>query len=144
MNRESLDREVTLVLRTTNPHVEPTPVLPVVPAGSDPLLQLQYETQPPSGPGATRCLNHPRELFLRGIPVMCSACRARRDWLLINHGRNVWVCCRCSNQWLEPEISRADFNALIAIPDGTTYPSLKQALAALGFDGAFVGTYLEQ
>ena len=39
-----------------------------------------------------------------GIPVMCTACRARRDWLLINHGRNVWIVCRCSNQWLEPEI----------------------------------------
>ena len=35
---------------------------------------------------------------------MRTACRARRDWLLINHGRNVWIVCRCSNQWLEPEI----------------------------------------
>ncbi|MDW4911589.1 hypothetical protein RB628_41475, partial [Streptomyces sp. ADMS] len=109
---------MTLVLRTTNHHVESTPVLPAAPAGSDPLLQLQYETQPPNGPGATRCLSHPPQLSLRGIPVMCSACRARRDWLLINHGRNVWVRCRCSNQWLEPEISRADFDAMIAIPDG--------------------------
>jgi hypothetical protein len=134
---------MTLVLRTTDHHVEPTPVLPAAPAGSDPLLQLQYETQPPSGPGATRCLSHPPELSLRGIPVMCSTCRARRDWLLINHGRNVWVRCRCSNQWLEPEISRADFDAMIAIPDGTTYPSVEQGLAALGFDGAFAGTYLE-
>lgn len=131
------------MLRTTDHHVESTPVLPAVSAESDPLLQLQYETQLPSGPGATRCLSHPPELSLRGIPMMCSACRARRDWLLINRGRNVWVRCRCSNQWLEPEISRADFDAMIAIPDGTTYPSVEQGLAALGFDGAFVGTYLE-
>ena len=128
--------------RTIHRPVEPTPVLPVVLAGTDPLLQLEYETQPPSGPGATRCLSHPRPLALRGIPVMCTACRARRDWLLINHGRNVWIVCRCSNQWLEPEISRTDFDALIALPDGTTYPSVEQGLAALGFDGAFVGTYL--
>ncbi|WP_239481761.1 hypothetical protein [Streptomyces sp. CS014] len=74
--------------------------------------------------------------------MTCTACRARRDWLLINHGRNVWVCCRCSNQWLEPEIGRADFDALIAIPDGTIYPSVEQGLAALGFDGAFAGMYL--
>ncbi|MET9086124.1 hypothetical protein ABZX77_30335 [Streptomyces sp. NPDC004237] len=134
---------MTLVLRTTDHHVEPTPVLPAAPAGSDPLPQLQSETQPSSGPGATRCLSHPPALSLRGIPVMCSACRARRDWLLINHGRNVWVRCRCSNQWLEPEISRADFDAMIAIPDGTTYPSVEQGLIALGFDGAFAGTYLE-
>ncbi|MFJ3300137.1 hypothetical protein [Streptomyces bacillaris] len=134
---------MTLVLRTTDRPAESTPAQPVLPAGTDPLLQLAYETQPPSGPGATRCLSHPRELSLRGIPVTCTACRARRDWLLINHGRNVWVCCRCSNQWLEPEISRADFDALIAIPDGTIYPSVEQGLAALGFDGAFAGTYLD-
>ncbi|MEE1763601.1 hypothetical protein [Streptomyces sp. SP18BB07] len=134
---------MTLVLRTTDHHVEPPPVLPAIPAGSAPLLQLQFETQSPSGPGATRCLSHPPELSLRGIPVMCSACRARRDWLLINHGRNVWVRCRCSNQWLEPEISRADFDSMIVIPDGTTYASVEQGLAALGFDGAFTGIYLE-
>lgn len=131
------------MLRTTNHYIEPIPVLPAAPAGSDPLLQLQYETQPPSGPCATRCLSHPPVLSLRGIPVMCSDCRARRDWLLINHGRNVWVRCRCSNQWLEPEISRADFDAMIAIPDGTTYASVEQGLAALGFDGAFAGAYLD-
>lgn len=129
--------------RTTNRPTEPTLVLPVLPSGTDSPLQLHYETQPPDGPGATRCLSHPRELALRGIPVMCTACRAQRDWLLINHGRNVWICCRCSNQWLEPEISRADFDALVAGPDGTTYPSVEQGLAALGFDGAFAGTYLE-
>ncbi|MEV4864583.1 hypothetical protein [Streptomyces ossamyceticus] len=134
---------MTLVLRTTDKHVEPTPVPPAAPAGSDPLPQLQYETQSPSGPGATRCLSHLPELSLRGIPMLCSACQARRDWLLINHGRNVWVRCRCGNQWLEPEISRADFDAMIAIPDGTTYPSVEQGLIALGFDGAFAGTYLE-
>ncbi|MGV4927615.1 hypothetical protein K2224_28875 (plasmid) [Streptomyces sp. BHT-5-2] len=133
---------MTLVLRTTDCPAEPT-VLPALPTGTDSLLQLESETQRPSGPGATRCLNHPRELALRGIPVMCTACRARRDWLLINHGRNVWIVCRCSNQWLEPEISRADFDALIAIPDGTTYPSVEQGLTALGFDGAFAGTYLD-
>lgn len=129
--------------RTTERPVEPTPVLPVIPASANPLLQLEYETQQPSGPGATRCLKHPRELALRGIPVMCTACRARRDWLLINHGRHVWIVCRCSNQWLEPELSRADFDALVAIPGGTTYPSVEQIIAVLGFDGAFAGTYLD-
>ncbi|WP_234330484.1 hypothetical protein [Streptomyces acidiscabies] len=65
-----------------------------------------------------RCLSHSRELALRGIPVRCTARRARRDRLLINHGRNVWVCC-CGDQWLEPEISRADFDALISVLDST-------------------------
>lgn len=129
--------------RTTDRPAEPTPVLPALPAGTDPLLQLEYQTELPSGPGATRCLRHPHELSLRGIPAMCTACRARRDWLLINHGRNVWIVCRCSNQWLEPEISRADFDALIDIPDGTIYPSVEHGLAALGFDGLLAGTSWE-
>ncbi|WP_405985709.1 hypothetical protein [Streptomyces sp. NBC_00872] len=131
------------MLRTTDHTTETTPVLPAAPAGSDPLRQLQYETRPPSGPGATRGLNHPQELSLRGIPVRCSACRARRDWLLINQRCHVWVRCRCTNQWLEPEITRADFDAMIAIPNRTHYPSLEQGLIAMGFDGAFAGTYLE-
>ncbi|MEY9846354.1 hypothetical protein ABH940_003441 [Streptacidiphilus sp. BW17] len=140
METEGPYRETTLVLTTTDRPATPNPVLPDHAAGSDPLLHLEHETHPPSGPGATRCLTHPSELSLRGIPVTCSACRARRDWLLINHGRNVWIVCRCSNQWLEPELSRADFDALITVPDGTTYPSVEQGLAALGFDGLLAGT----
>ncbi|WEV30058.1 hypothetical protein OYE22_30995 [Streptomyces sp. 71268] len=132
---------MTLVLRTTDRPTGPSPV-PVLPAGTDPPPQPEHERQPSNGPSATRCLSHPRELTLRGIPVMCTACRARRDWLLINHGRDVWICCRCSNQWLEPEINRADFDALVVIPDGTIYPSVEQGLTALGFDGTFTGTYL--
>ncbi|MGC4998502.1 hypothetical protein [Streptomyces sp. DT195] len=134
---------MTLVLRTTNRATEPATALPVLPAGTDPLPQLQYEMQPADGPGAIRCVGHPHELALGGMPVTCSACRARRDWLLINHSRNVWVRCRCGNQWLEPEISRADFDALIASPYGTTYPSVEAGLVALGFDGVFAGIYLE-
>ncbi|WP_185994203.1 hypothetical protein [Streptomyces benahoarensis] len=34
-------------------------------------------------------------------------------------------------------------DALLVIPDGTTYPSVEHGLAALGFDGAFTGTYLD-
>ncbi|MFC8015227.1 hypothetical protein [Streptomyces cinereoruber] len=134
---------MTLVLRTTDHTAAPTAALPVLPAGTDPLLELEYETQQSSGPGATRCLGHPGELALGGIPTRCSACRARRDWLLINHGRTVWVRCRCSAQWPEPEISRTDFDALIASPYGMTYPTVEQGLAALGFDGVLAGTYLE-
>lgn len=131
------------MLRTTNHTTKPAPVLPVLPIGTDPLLQLQNETRSADGPGATRCVSHSHELALGGIPVMCSGCLARRDWLLINHGRNVWVRCRCGNQWLEPEISRADFDALIAGPYGTTYPSVEEGLVSLGFDGVFAGIYLE-
>ncbi|MFB6839786.1 hypothetical protein [Streptomyces sp. NPDC056361] len=143
MKKKAHDREMTLVLRTNDHTAAPAPELPVLPAGTNPLLQLEYETQQPSGPSATRCLGHPGEVTLGGIPTRCSACRAQRDWLLINHGRTVWVRCRCSRQWPEPEISRADFDTLIGSPQGTTYPSVEQGLIALGFDGVFAGAYLE-
>ncbi len=112
------------------------------PATSDPLLQLAYETQPPSGPDAVRGAQCPYELALRGMPVVCSACRARRDWLLINHGRRVWIRCRCGSEWLEPEITRQDFDAMLTDPSWTYYPTLDQARIALGFDGTFAGLYL--
>jgi len=76
------------------------------------------------------------------MPVVCRACGARRDWLLISQGPNVWVRCRCSQQWLEPEISRSEFDAMIAVPLGATYASTEEGLLALGFDGSFAGTYL--
>lgn len=131
------------MLRTTDRTTELAPAPLVLPTDTVPVLQFQDETRPADGPCAIRCVGHSRELALDGIPVLCSACRARRDWLLINHGRNVWIRCRCGNQWLEPEINRADFDALIGGPHGTTYPSVEAGLHALGFDGAFAGIYLE-
>ncbi|MEU8926242.1 hypothetical protein AB0D10_35825 [Kitasatospora sp. NPDC048545] len=121
----------------------PTPITIQAPAASDPLLQLEYETQPPSGPETVRLAQCPSELALRGIPVTCASCRARRDWLLINHRRHVWIGCRCGAEWLEPEITRRDFDAMIADPTWTRYGSLTEARIALGFDGMFAGLYLE-
>jgi len=135
--------EMTLVLRTTDHPAEAPAARSAAAASSDPLLQLQYEPQPPSGPHAVHYIRHPKELALRGLPVMCSACRARRDWLLINQGRNVWIHCRCNNEWHEPEITRADFQALTRLPDTTTYASVAEGVAAMGFDGGFAGIYLE-
>lgn len=98
--------------------------------------------EPFAGHLGIRGLSHPQELTLRGIPVMCSACGARRDWLLINRGRDVWIRCRCTEQWLEPEITRADYEAMLAGPAGMTYPTVERAMLALGFDGSFSGAYL--
>jgi hypothetical protein len=134
---------MTLVLRTTDHPTEAPPAPPATPVGSDPLLQLRYENRDGSGPHALRYIRHPQEIALRGIPVMCPACRARRDWLLMNEGRNTWVFCRCGTEWHEPEITRAAFEALTRLPDTTAYTSVEQALAAMGFDGGFAGIYLE-
>ncbi|MFI0722089.1 hypothetical protein [Streptomyces sp. NPDC021224] len=117
------------------------PAEPVLaPPSTLPAAKRQPEA--PTDPLAVRGLSHPRELTLRGIPVMCSACGARRDWLLINQARDVWIRCRCAHQWLEPEITRADYEALISVPAGTSYPTTKVAMLALGFDGSFYGAYL--
>ncbi|MFJ6466970.1 hypothetical protein ACIQM0_39220, partial [Streptomyces sp. NPDC091387] len=62
------DREMTLVLRTTTRTTEPAPALPVLPTGTDPLLQPQAETRPADGPGAIRCVGHSRELALGASP----------------------------------------------------------------------------
>ncbi len=134
--------EMTLVTRTTERTTAPKPALPARPDAPNTRPQRQYEPQSRNGPDATRCLTHPHTLTLRGIPALCSFCNARCDWLLINHLRNVWICCRCNNQWLEPEITPADFDALITVPRITIYPSVEQGLAALGFDGTFTGAYL--
>ncbi len=89
------------MLRTNDHRAEAPPAPPAATAGGDPLLQLQHELQPPTGPRVYRYIRHPQVLALRGIPVMCTACRARRDWLLINEGRNVFIQCRCNNRWHE-------------------------------------------
>jgi hypothetical protein len=140
MNTQAHDRETPPVLHTTTHDAQPRTTQPLT--GSDPLLQLEYESRPPTGPGVVRCINHPHELALRGIPVICPACRARRDWALVNEGRHVWIRCRCGNQWPEPEITRADFDALIENHQWTNHSTTEQALTALGFDGSLAGTYL--
>lgn len=123
--------------RTTAYRPEPAVAVPAtVPAEN-------HQPEPPADPLGIRGLSHPHELPLRGIPAMCSACGARRDWLLINRGRDVWIRCRCAHQWPEPEITRAGFEAMIALPACTTYPTTQVAMLALGYDGSFAGVYLE-
>jgi hypothetical protein len=129
---------------TTDGHPRATPATP--PAGTAcraPLPDLGHEPRPASGPRALRYIRHPQELALRGMPVFCRACNARRDWLLMNQGRDTWIYCRCGTRRLEPEITRAGFEALVGLPDTVVYPTVAAALAAMGFDGGFAGMYLE-
>ncbi|MBP5936732.1 hypothetical protein F3K43_12585 [Streptomyces sp. LBUM 1476] len=98
--------------------------------------------QEPAGPLRVRLVEHPGPYALRGMPVWCTQCRAKRDWVFINQGRNVWVSCRCGHTWHEPEITRADYDA-ISIPGSTTYLTVEAALEALGFDGSLRGIYFD-
>ncbi|MDF3291902.1 hypothetical protein [Streptomyces silvisoli] len=107
----------------------------------DPLLRLQEELQEPDTPGYSRSVLHPHELTITGIIVMCPACGARRDWLIICDGSRVSIRCRCAHQWAEPEISHADFDAMISGP-GTNYTNFTAAVRATGYDGTLAGTYL--
>ena len=109
---------------------------------SAPDLQVHYEPEPPAGPDAIRCLQYPHAMDLRGIPVICPADRAQRDWLLINQRNNVWIVCRCGHQWHEPELTRADYDALVLIPQVNRYTTVQAGLAAMGFDGTFAGLHL--
>lgn len=121
---------------------ETTPALTAPPTGaSEP--HTAWEPEQPQDPSHVRLLQHHVEITLRGVTVMCPSCSARRDWLLINQYKHVWIRCRCAHQWLEPEITRADFNAMIAVPDAISHPSLEEAVITLGFDGVLAGAYLK-
>ncbi|WP_030253084.1 hypothetical protein [Streptomyces violens] len=108
--------------------------------GDDPLLRLQQETE--EDRPRIRFTTHPDPITITGITVMCPACAARRDWMVICDvpGR-VFLRCRCAHQWHEPELTRADFDAMIGDPD-RKYPSLEAAARHTGHDGTLAGTYL--
>lgn len=106
-----------------------------------PVPAPRAEATEPGGPAQGRVAHHPGPYALRGMPVWCTECGARRDWAFLNKGRDVWVVCRCGNVWLEPEMGRSDIDAL-GKPGSESWASAREALTALGFDGAFRGMYL--
>ncbi|MFG2862289.1 hypothetical protein [Streptomyces sioyaensis] len=120
----------------------PRTVLPGTAFGDDPLLRLQQETQPSGGNIGLRATTHPAEIRITGITVMCPQCGARRDWMVICDRNEISIRCRCSHQWVERELTRADYLEMIGVGIGQDYPSLEDAAQAAGYDGTLVGTYL--
>ncbi|MGW5200786.1 hypothetical protein [Streptomyces spiralis] len=110
-------------------------------AVDDPLLRLQKETQLGDGIIRLRATTHPEEIRIAGILVMCPNCGARRDWMVICDRSEISIRCRCAHQWLEPELTRADYEAMIDV-GGRDYPSLEAAAQAVGYDGTLSGIYL--
>ncbi|WP_406133216.1 hypothetical protein [Streptomyces zaomyceticus] len=110
-------------------------------AADDPLLRLQKEMRLGDGIIRLRATTHPEEIRIGGIPVMCPACGARRDWMVICDRSEISIRCRCAHQWVEPELTRTDYEALIDV-GGQDYPSLEAAAQAVGYDGTLAGTYL--
>ncbi|MGW2115057.1 hypothetical protein [Streptomyces zhihengii] len=112
-------------------------------APDDPLLRLQKETRLGDGIIRLRATTHPEEIRVGGILVMCPNCGARRDWMVICDRSQISIRCRCAHQWVEPELTRADYEAMIDV-GGQDYPSLEDAAQAVGYDGTLAGTYLSR
>ncbi|MFF4605961.1 hypothetical protein ACFY12_24870 [Streptomyces sp. NPDC001339] len=123
---------------------DPRTLLPQTASGDDPLLRLQQETQPAGGNIGLRATTHPEEIRITGITVMCPQCGARRDWMVICDRNEISIRCRCAHQWVERELTRADYMAMIGEGIGQDYPSLEDAAQAAGYDGTLAGTYLAE
>lgn len=121
---------------------DPGTLLPEMTSGDDPLLRLQQEAQPSGGHIGLRATTHPEEIRITGIPVICSQGGARRDWMVICDRDEVSIRCRCAHQWVERELTRADYLAMIGEGIGQDYPSLEAAAQAAGYNGTLVGIYL--
>ncbi|MET8623691.1 hypothetical protein ABZW30_08035 [Kitasatospora sp. NPDC004669] len=106
----------------------------------------QYPDFTPTGPAPAagrqviRAVPHPAPLDARGIPIICSQCGAGRDWLLLNFGRQVFVRCRCSHEWPEPDLDLEFFESSFGGPE-RAWEDFDQAVTGLGFDGTLAGTY---
>lgn len=118
-------------------------VLPETDLRDDPLRRLQEEMQLGDGSIGLRATTHPEEIVITGIPVMCPRCGARRDWMVICDRNEISIRCRCAHQWVERELTRADYEAMIDV-GGQDYPSLEAAAQATGYDGTLVGIYLTE
>lgn len=93
-----------------------------------------------TGPHRTviRVVPHPDELRPCGLAITCLRCGAARDWLLLNVLSQVFVRCRCSHEWPEPALTRADFDASFTRVE-RTWDSFDEAITALAFDGLLAG-----
>ncbi|MFG2837115.1 hypothetical protein ACGFYE_19180 [Streptomyces zaomyceticus] len=124
-------------------HLRTRRAVPPETAADDPLLRLQQETRLGDGIIRLRATTHPEEIRIGGILVMCPKCGARRDWMVICDRSEISIRCRCAHQWVEPELTRADYDAMIDV-GGQDYPSLEAAAQAVGYDGTLAGTYLSE
>lgn len=127
-------------MRTSTPSQWARTTPPETTPGDDPLSRLEAEAEPDVP--RIRVTTRAEPLTITGLIVMCPKCSARRDWLVICDvpGR-VFLRCRCAHQWYEPELTRADFDAMIG-EAGQKYASLDAAARDTGHDGSMAGAYL--
>ncbi|MBC3843110.1 hypothetical protein GXW82_31695 [Streptacidiphilus sp. 4-A2] len=74
----------------------------------------------------------------RGFLITCVHCHATRDWLIVEVGK-VYIRCRCTHEWLEPDLDLDAFNDLFGAVHAV-WASFDDAVRAEGFDGFLAGT----
>ncbi|WP_225447654.1 hypothetical protein [Streptacidiphilus sp. P02-A3a] len=87
----------------------------------------------------TRSVVHSEELRPRGFLITCAYCDATRDWLLVEVLAKVYVRCRCTHEWLEPDLDLDAFNDLFG-EITRVWDSFPEVVTSLGFDGLLAGT----
>jgi hypothetical protein len=72
-----------------------------------------------------------------GAARWCSG--ATRDWLIVEVAGRVYIRCRCTHEWLKPDLDLDSFNDLFGEVD-RVWGSLSDVTTGLGFDALFAGT----
>ncbi|MGK4581701.1 hypothetical protein [Kitasatospora sp. HPMI-4] len=96
--------------------------------------------EPEPGKPIIRAVPHAGELNPRGIVITCEHCKARRDWLLLNFGDQVFVRCRCSHEWPERDLTVDYFDQHYSHPE-KVWDDFDTAMTSAGYDGTFAGIY---
>jgi hypothetical protein len=82
---------------------------------------------------------HPGPLSTaEGTLVVCPACHALRDWLLIAYAGDTWIRCRCAHEWAPGPLAANDGEPE---PPDRYWATLDHAIVSMGFDGLFAGAY---
>lgn len=107
------------------------------PAPHIPDYPLELPVLPP-GEALTRTMAHPDQLNPRGFLITCACCRATRDWLLVCVAQRVYIRCRCTHEWAEPDLDLETFESLFTHVEAV-WGNYDAAVRAAGFDGFLAG-----
>jgi len=88
---------------------------------------------------AIRTIYHRDALTPRGIAITCARCHGQRNWLLICINSALFVRCRCTHEFREPDLTLADFNALFTHIERVYEGGLEEIYRSTGFDGLLAG-----
>ncbi|UGQ14856.1 hypothetical protein LO772_15540 [Yinghuangia sp. ASG 101] len=94
----------------------------------------------PDTPASALLTEHPEPLITTdGFALACPNCRAVQDWLLIHYRGDTWIRCRCAHERPAPDNLDTTGDSDQPPPD-RHWPTLDQAITALGFDGLLART----